>query len=148
MQKDSNLIEMKYTMNKIFLDSNILIYLYITNEPEKTAKVQSLLKKYEQFVVSTQVLFEFSNVSYRKLKVHCDDIEKALKEFYETFDVMLITYEMIVHALKIAAKHKYSFPDSLIVSAALSSECDTLFSEDMHNDHLIEGRLRIVNPFK
>lgn len=148
MQRDSNLIVMKYTMNKIFLDSNILIYPYITNESEKTKKVQNLLKKYEQLVISTQVLFEFCYVSHRKLKVDCNNIEKALNEFYEIFDIVLIRYEMIVQALKISEKYKYSFPDSLIIAVALAADCTILFSEDMHNEHLVEGSLKIINPFK
>lgn len=55
---------------------------------------------------------------------------------------------MIQLALEIAQKHKYSFPDSLIVSIALSSECTILFSEDMHDDQIIDKKLKIINPLK
>jgi predicted nucleic acid-binding protein len=47
----------------------------------------------------------------------------------------------------IAEKYRYSFYDSLIISAALSSGCKILFSEDLHHGQLIEGKLKIVNPF-
>jgi len=37
--------------------------------------------------------------------------------------------------------------DSLIVSAALQCECSILFTEDMQDGQMIEGRLLIKNPF-
>ena len=82
-----------------------------------------------------------------KLKRTHSDIEKALKECHKAFNISLITYEMLLHALKIASKYKYSFPDSLIISTALDSDCNILFSEDMHNDQIIGNTLKIINPF-
>ncbi len=35
----------------------------------------------------------------------------------------------------------------MIVAAALLAGCDTLLSEDTQDGHLIDDRLRIVNPF-
>lgn len=133
--------------NKVFLDTNILIYLYASDEVKKTTQVKELLSKFEDISISTQVLFEFSYISHRKLKRTYTDIEKALKEFYKAFDVVLITSDMLFQALKIASDHKYSFPDSLIISAALNSGCNILFSEDMHNGQVIENSLKIINPF-
>lgn len=123
------------------------MYLYAANEDKKTAEIKNLLEKHEHIIISTQVLFEFSYVMQRKLKVDYGDIEKALKEFYEVFDIVLITYDMILHALKIASKYKYSFPDSLIVAVAIESGCNILFSEDMHKNHVFEDGLKILNPF-
>jgi len=40
-----------------------------------------------------------------------------------------------------------SFYDSMIVSAALLSGCDVLYSEDMQDGLFIENKLRICNPF-
>ncbi len=36
----------------------------------------------------------------------------------------------------------------MIVAAALAAGCDTLWSEDMQDGFIVEGRLRIANPFK
>jgi len=38
--------------------------------------------------------------------------------------------------------------DAMIVAAALLSGCDKLYTEDMQDRLLVEGRLRIVNPFR
>jgi predicted nucleic acid-binding protein len=37
--------------------------------------------------------------------------------------------------------------DSLIIASALENGCKILYSEDMHHNHLIEKKLRIINPF-
>ena len=46
------------------------------------------------------------------------------------------------------SKHNFSYWDSLIVASALENACEVLYTEDLQDGHVIEGRLRIVNPFK
>jgi predicted nucleic acid-binding protein len=36
----------------------------------------------------------------------------------------------------------------MIVASALTSGCTTLWSEDMRDGLLVEGQLRILNPFR
>jgi predicted nucleic acid-binding protein len=36
----------------------------------------------------------------------------------------------------------------MIAAAALAADCDTLWSEDMQDGMVVEGRLKIVNPFR
>jgi predicted nucleic acid-binding protein len=43
-------------------------------------------------------------------------------------------------------RYSYRIYDSLSVAAALESACDTLYSEDLRDDQVIEG-LTIRNPF-
>ncbi len=139
--------ELKYTMNKVFLDSNILIYLYSSDEIKKIDQIQDLLEKYQNIVISTQVLFEFSYVMHRKFKYNYSDIEQALKELNLAFEIVKVAYDTILLATKIASKYKYSLPDSLIVATALESGCSILFTEDMHNEQRVESSLNLVNPF-
>ena len=44
---------------------------------------------------------------------------------------------------------KYDFQvfDGIIIAAALESNCDILYSEDMQDGQVIENTLTIVNPF-
>jgi predicted nucleic acid-binding protein len=44
-------------------------------------------------------------------------------------------------------KYSLSYWDSVIVASALETGAATLFSEDMQNGLLVNGELRIVNPF-
>ena len=85
---------------------------------------------------------------HKKLKQDYLAIDAALQEFHNTFNIAIIRYDTVRHALQITSKYKYSFPDSLIVATALEYNCDILFSEDMHNDQLINNSLKILNPFK
>jgi predicted nucleic acid-binding protein len=67
--------------------------------------------------------------------------------------VEIISLVTIHTALDIRERYSFSWYDSLIVAAALEAGCDTLdtldtlYSEDMQNSQVINGRLRIVNPF-
>jgi len=47
----------------------------------------------------------------------------------------------------LAERYGFSIYDAMIVASALVAGCTTLWSEDMANGLLVEGRLRIVNPF-
>nr|WP_238935940.1 VapC toxin family PIN domain ribonuclease [Sulfitobacter mediterraneus] len=47
----------------------------------------------------------------------------------------------------LAEKYQLSVNDAMVVSAELISGCTTLRGEDMHDGLLIEGQLRVVNPF-
>ena len=49
--------------------------------------------------------------------------------------------------INLAERYGLSVYDAMIASAALSAECDTLFSEDLQDGLLISGQLRVVNPF-
>ena len=44
-------------------------------------------------------------------------------------------------------KYDFQIFDSIIVASALHAGCDVLFSEDMQHEQLIEGQMKIVNPF-
>ncbi len=49
--------------------------------------------------------------------------------------------------MRLAERYCLSVYDAMIAAAALTAECDTLYSEDMHDGLVIDGRVRIVNPF-
>jgi predicted nucleic acid-binding protein len=56
--------------------------------------------------------------------------------------------QLTIHkACNIAMRYKFSFYDTLIIAAALESNCTILYSEDMHHNQVIENALKIVNPF-
>ncbi len=54
----------------------------------------------------------------------------------------------LIKASQLRDKYSLSFWDSIIVSTALSSDCEILYFEDVQNGLEVERRLRIVNPFK
>jgi predicted nucleic acid-binding protein len=58
-----------------------------------------------------------------------------------------VTIEMHQAGVDLAERYGLSVYGAMIASAALLADCDTLFSEDLQNGLLVNGRLRVVNPF-
>ena len=132
--------------NKIFLDTNVLIYAYSETEPDKRKTVLEILQR-GRIVISTQVINEFIWVMYRKYQVGKDKLQIIGNRFLNIFEVCLIGKNTIKSALNVFVKYKFSYWDSLIIASALESGCGILYTEDMQDGQVIEGRLRIVNPF-
>jgi len=132
--------------DKVFLDSNILIYSYSFTESDKQQTARKLIIENNSFI-STQVLQELVNTLTRKFKFNYDDALRALEESCINNYVLTNSEKTITSACKIADRYGFSFYDSLIISSALESDCSILYSEDLNNGQVIERKLKIVNPF-
>lgn len=131
---------------KVFFDSNILIYAYSSDDSFKQDCVQKLSDSHGAIIISTQVIHEFINVMTKKKKLNYSQVTLAIDEMYKNFTVEIIDQTIIKKAIAIATRYSYSYFDSLMISAALMSNCSILYSEDMHNQHVIEN-MTITNPF-
>jgi predicted nucleic acid-binding protein len=58
-----------------------------------------------------------------------------------------LTIETHDAGLRIAAQYGYHIYDALIAASALTADCTTLYSEDLQDGQVIDGRLTIRNPF-
>ncbi len=132
--------------DRIFIDTNVLIYLY-SQEKEKQQIVLSIFESEHTFCISTHVMMEFCNVLIKKLKYPRNAVDIALEDFKENFEILVVDFQMIKHALRIQEQYQYSFFDSLVLATAIVSNCTRVYSEDMQHDQLIDGMLRIWNPF-
>ena len=131
---------------KNFLDTNIVVYLYSGDEPEKQATALQLTEQNDP-IISTQVLSELANTLSRKFALPFDVVAQAVAEVQEACAVLPVMPETISQALALAKKYQYSYYDSLILASALSAGCSTLFTEDMQHGQVIENLLTINNPF-
>ena len=127
-----------------FLDSNIVLYL-ASEDLAKADRAQELVA--EGGTISAQVLNEIANISRRKMGLSWAETRNFLLMIRGLLKVEPITIEIHDVGISLAERYQLSVYDSLIVSAALSAECDTLLSEDLQNGLLINGRLRVLNPF-
>jgi len=133
--------------DKRFFDTNIVVYLYSKDEPDKQSIAKNLFKN-NQPIISTQVLGEFSNVLRRKFQQEYTDIVVAVNQVTAIVNqVATITNDNIISALNLADKYHYSFYDSLIIAVALAENCTILYSEDLQHGQTIESTLTIQNPF-
>jgi len=132
-------------MIRPFLDTNVLLYATLQPDPRSEA-ARSLMAG--RGTISVQVLNEFANVAARKLRRPWPEIGRALSAIRTLCAPPLpLTVAMHEAGIAIAARTGYGLYDALIVAAALEARCDILFSEGLHDGHVIEGRLTIRNPF-
>jgi predicted nucleic acid-binding protein len=131
---------------KVFLDSNVLLYLYSEDEPEKAALALQCAQEPDAWI-STQVLNEISNVLRRKQQQAYPDILNVLHELQSNFQVITVTTHTIEQALFLGERYRYSYFDSLMLASALEQGCTILYTEDMQHGQMIENTLHIINPF-
>ena len=134
--------------DKVFIDTNLWIYLYDTRDEVKQKKVKALIHdKFDDIMISTQVLNEIYNILSKKIKLVHPAIQEIIIETITNFQVAEIGIIEVIKAMDIKGKYGFSYWDSLIIAAALENDCNFLFSEDMQNGQIIENKLKIVSPF-
>src|ERR1700722_328150 len=127
-----------------FLDSNIVLYL-ASEDVAKADRAQELVAV--GGTISVQVLNEIANVSRRKMGLSWAETRNFLLMIRGLLEVKPITIEIHDVGISLAERYQLSVYDSMIVAAALSAECDTLLSGHLQDGFLINGRLRVLNPF-
>ena len=132
--------------DKVFIDTNVLIYGYSEDEPDKRQQAIDCVRSGEAWI-STQVLNETINVLKRKFSLSYSQIREAVQELSEGFPIVLVSVNTIEMALNLAERYQYSYFDSLILASALEAGCQILYSEDLQDGQRIENQLTIVNPF-
>ena len=130
----------------VFIDTNIIVYLYTSTEEEKRHRAAEILLESEP-ITSTQTLNEISNVLSKKYSFSWADIAKVHAEVCSQMKIEIVSPQSITSAYGIAEKYRFSFYDSLILTSALEARCGVLYSEDFQHNQVIEGRLTIINPF-
>ena len=63
--------------DRVFLDTNVVVYLYSNSEPAKRALVGGVVERHDP-VVSTQVLSELANVLLRKLALPVEAVDRLV----------------------------------------------------------------------
>lgn len=131
----------------VFIDSNIWLYALIENEDEpKHAKARDIIKAVSSPVVSSQVITEVCVNLLKKANQAEAFVQELIKSFYSKYDVISLDDVHFLHASKLRSKYSFSYWDSIIVSAALESSCGLLYTEDMQEDLVVDGTLKIKNP--
>jgi predicted nucleic acid-binding protein len=135
---------------KFFFDTNVLVYLFDADSPDKRKKARALFQKHAEagdVLLSTQVLQEFYVTVTRKLArpLEAAAAAEAVANFAE-LPLVQIDSELIISAIHRSRNDQLSFWDALIVQAAIEGHASTLYSEDMQHGQTTNG-LRVVNPF-
>lgn len=126
-------------------DTNVLLYLTPAHT-EKADRAEQLLR--EGGAISVQVLNEFANVARRKMALSWSETRSLLASIRSLVRVIPLTLDIHDAGLVLAERYRLSVYDALIVAAAMSGDCDVLWSEDIQDGMRIEGGLRVANPFR
>lgn len=125
------------------IDSNVLLYLL--DDGRKAATAREVLA--QGGIISVQVLNEMTTVCRRKVGMTWDEIRDFLGLVREQLAVVDLTEAVHDVGRAVAERYQLSVYDALIVASALANGCERLLSEDMQHGLVVEGRLRIENPF-
>ncbi len=60
----------------------------------------------------------------------------------------MIEESTLLTASQLRERYTLSYWDSLIATVACETGCTILYSEDMNDGLLINGKVQVVNPFK
>lgn len=106
-----------------FIDTNVWVYAHTAGvDDSKSEAAQALLQRISSPVISTQVLGEYCAVMIRN--------RLPDQPVGENLDAMI----SMCMTLPVSA-------------AALEAGCESLYTEDLQHEQIIEDRLQIVNPF-
>ncbi|MBI5911414.1 MAG: PIN domain-containing protein [Betaproteobacteria bacterium] len=137
---------MKPTNDRVFIDTNVLVYLYSGDESAKKAAAISALGN-GTACVTTQVLGELAHVLTKKFLLPTINVQAVVREVCDACEVHPVTPELIVAALRLREQYRYGFYDSLIIAGARMTGSAILYSEDMQHGQVIDGALTIQSPF-
>jgi len=138
------------TGDKVFLDTNLLLYAYDAGSPVKhsvAARILEDLWKSGNGILSTQVLQEFfANVTKKIPKPLSVTVGKEIVDDFLKWMIVPIEGRTILRAIDLREKLKYAFWDALVIQSAIEGGARWLFSEDLKDGQKI-GDLTIRNPF-
>jgi predicted nucleic acid-binding protein len=132
-------------MSKAALDTNVLIYLQNTSSLSKQEIAENLLAN--KPTISSQVISEYLNVTRRLLDLSKDELLAQAADLFSGCHIFSVVPDTLRYASDLVKQYNFQIFDAVIIASAIQSQCDVLYSEDMHNGLLVEKKLTILNPF-
>jgi predicted nucleic acid-binding protein len=84
----------------------------------------------------------------RKAGTDEDRLKQLIRSFYHPYEVVMLEESVLLAASGLRQRYSLSYWDSLIVATEQAADATVLYSEDMPDGQIIDGRLVIVNPFQ
>ncbi len=136
--------------DRIFIDTNILVYAHDVDAGSKQRKAQNILAELwnkRTGVMSVQVLQEFYVTVTRKVlrPLPAKKVRDIIRDYLNWY-IEIIDPQSVLVASRIEENYRISFGDALIVTAASRANAAKILSEDFQSGQVVEGIL-IENPF-
>lgn len=140
-----------YMSDRVFVDTNVLVYAYDRSEPEKQRQASQVLSRLAisgAGVIDTQILAEFFVAVTRKMEapLSIDEAYDRVKNYLRSWTVLTLTGMIVLEAARGVRDHQFSFWDAQVWAAARLNQIPVVFSEDFSSGAVIEG-IKFVNPF-
>ncbi len=135
---------------KIFVDSNVLIYSRDLAAPKKQVRAlewMEYLWNSRQGRLSFQVLNEFYITVTKKLKpgLKKEPAREEIRDFL-AWNPIVIDESILIRAWAVEDRYALSSWDSLIVAAAEIQRCRYLLTEDLRDGQELFD-IKVINPF-
>jgi predicted nucleic acid-binding protein len=139
------------SVDKYFLDTNVLVYAFDLKVPEKAKRADDLIYTAlatGRGIISYQVAQEFVAVARKPFRVsmNSDEIEQYWEKTLRPLLQVHSSPSLFQRALEVCRAAQISWYDALIVAAASQARCTILYSEDLQDGQRF-GDLTIRNPF-
>lgn len=131
--------------NNIALDTNVLIYLHDSSNPDKRAIAKNLLADNPR--IPSQVVSEYLNTTRRLLNLSKEELLIQASGLFSGCTILPSLPETLLFASSLVKKYQFQLFDAVIVAAAIEAHCNILYSEDMHHGLVVDKCLTITNPF-
>ncbi len=136
---------------RYFLDTNVFIYSFDRSAPAKARRAAQLIRRAVETrkgIISFQVAQEFFNVALRRFAqpMTAAEAEQYLSTVFRPLMAIHSSQVLYGEALRLCARYRLAWFDSVIVAAAMEGECGILYSEDLQHGQRF-GAVQIENPF-
>lgn len=133
-----------------FLDTNVLVYAYVSDDPAKQSTAQALVERAltGKFVISVQVLSELASTLLHKASPRAaPEAVIAILDRLAPFRLIAPDAEMVRRAVEACGSYGIHFYDGMIVAAAERAGCKRIWSEDLNAGQEYFGVV-VENPFQ
>ena len=135
------------TDKKFFIDTNVWLYAFIrSDDHHKNATAKRLIKSHN-IAISSQVINELCVNLLKKTDLREEGLAGIITSFYNRYNVIESSKDLLLNASTLRRDYRFSYWDSLIVSAALHAQAELLYTEDMHDGLMVRKTLRITQSF-
>ena len=144
---------MSYMSDRVFIDTNILIYAYTLDEPPKHDICKEIVKKVflgnTRAAVSNQIIGELSRALLNKFNSPLAEVEKVVDELilYKNLDKVNYTSQTIRKALFNCKTYAVPFWDSIIAETMKENGMAEIITENEKDFQRIPG-IKVANPFR
>ena len=136
--------------DRVFVDTNVLIYAHDLDAGEKQERAAQLLAglwEENTGAISTQVLQEFYVNVTRKIPDKLSPaIARSIIENYLLWHIDTVSPDSVLIASETAERYQLSFWDAMIVTSAGKVKAGRILTEDLNHGQIMNG-IRIENPF-